>query len=197
MRLFRLGAVLLGLFISLGISAQTTVSGRVVDADATPLIGVSIIAEGTTLGTVSDADGQFSLSIPDQVKALLFSYVGFSSQRVELNGRDFIDAVLTKGAVLDQVVVTALGLERSNSELGYVVQKLDGEELIDVPAPNFLDNLSGQLAGVTVTAGATGVGSTSKITIRGESSFTNNNPLFVVDGVPINNNTIINSTNEA
>ncbi|MEL6357503.1 MAG: TonB-dependent receptor plug domain-containing protein, partial [Bacteroidota bacterium] len=194
---FRFGAALLGLFISLGITAQSTITGRVVDPEGTALIGVSIIAQGTTIGTVSDADGQFSLSIPNDVQVLLLSYVGYATQRIDLEGRDFIDAVLTKDAVLDQVVVTALGLERSNSELGYAVQALKSEELIDVQAPNFLDNLSGQFAGVTVTAGATGVGSTSKITIRGESSFTNNNPLFVVDGVPINNNTIINTTNEA
>ena len=95
------------------------------------------------------------------------------------------------------MVITALGLERDTKELGYVVQSLISKDLTEVKAVNFLDNLSGKLAGVTISQGATGVGSSSKITIRGEASFSNNNPLFVVDGIPINNNTVFNFTNEA
>ena len=94
-------------------------------------------------------------------------------------------------------MITALGFKRETKELGYAVQSLGSDDIQEVKAVNFLDNLSGKLAGVTVSQGATGVGSTSKITIRGEASFSNNNPLFVVDGTPINNNTVFNFTNEA
>ena len=93
--------------------------------------------------------------------------------------------------------MTALGLKRETKELGYVVQSLDAKGVTEVKSVNFLDNLSGKLAGVTINQGATGVGSSSKITIRGEASFSNNNPLFIVDGVPINNNSVFNFTSEA
>lgn len=195
---FNFWMVLLGLFFSCALAGQTTVSGSVTDAeDGTPLIGASVLIRGVENGTVTDFDGQFKLMVPAGFETAIISYTGYASQEVSLLGGNFIEAKLMKAANLDAVVVTALGLKRQNSELGYAVQAIDGAELIDVQAVNFVDNLSAQFAGVAVTAGATGVGSTSKITIRGESSFANNNPLFVVDGVPINNQTIINQTNEA
>ncbi|MEM9835230.1 MAG: SusC/RagA family TonB-linked outer membrane protein [Bacteroidota bacterium] len=189
--------VLVGLFYSCVLVGQKTISGIVLDAeDDQPLIGATILAQGAG-GTVTDLDGTFSYSVPNSTQKLFISYIGYVTQVIDIQSLDYIEAKLSKSANLDEVVVTALGLKRQNSELGYVVQAIDGSELTDVQAVNFVDNLSAQFAGVAVTAGATGVGSTSKITIRGESSFTNNNPLFVVDGVPINNNTIINNTNEA
>lgn len=193
-----LWAATLLLFATSLLAQQRTITGQITDTDQAPLIGVSIVPEGATGGTVTDADGRFTLTVPQTVERLVLSYVGYRTRVLPV---DFFVtnevARLETGAELDEVVVTALGLRRNNRELGYAVQRVDSEELTDVQSPNFVDNLAGQLAGVTVTAGATGVGSTSRVVIRGESSFTNNNPLFVVDGIPINNNTIINSTNEA
>ncbi|PHI20021.1 SusC/RagA family TonB-linked outer membrane protein [Lewinellaceae bacterium SD302] len=200
---------LCGLALSFALAAQQTVSGQVVDEDGSPLVGVQIYTDDNAVQTISDFEGRFTFSFPESVSEILFSYVGFET--LKLDPRYFLTnnsedegrsapanvAVLQRDATLDEVVVTALGLERSNRELGYAVQSIDNEELTDVQSTNFIDNLAGQFAGVSVTAGATGVGSTSRIVIRGESSFTNNNPLFVVDGIPINNNTIINETNEA
>lgn len=198
MRLSSLLTALPGLLLSFTLSGQTTLTGLVTDAeDNTPLVGAFINVPGEDNGTVADLDGRYTLKVSAEAKYVVISYIGYQTQEIEIGNQTIIDAALVKAASLDEVVVTALGLERQNRELGYAVQAIDGSELTDVQAVNFVDNLSAQFAGVSVTAGATGVGSTSKVTIRGESSFTNNNPLFVVDGVPINNNTIINNTNEA
>jgi TonB-linked SusC/RagA family outer membrane protein len=181
------------------LAAQTrSISGTVTDArDATPLPGVSILVPATGQGTVTDGDGTFRLTVPGDTEALLVSFVGYRNVTVPLEAADQLAIQLEAGVALDEVVVTALGLRRPNRELGYAVQQLPAEAVQDVQAVNFLDNLTGQFAGVDITAGATGVGSTSRVSIRGESSFANNNPLFVVDGVPINNNSIINRTDEA
>jgi TonB-linked SusC/RagA family outer membrane protein len=186
------------LFVCGALSTQTLVNGKVINEDEEALLGVTVRLKGLSSGTVTDADGNFSLNLPDGTKGLIFSYVGYDPLEIPVGDlRDFKVAVLKKSARLEEVVVTALGLKRSNQELGYAVQRLDSEAISDVQSPNFVDNLGAQFAGVTVTGGGTGVGSSTRVVIRGESSFTNNNPLFVVDGVPINNNTIINETSEA
>lgn len=179
--------------------AQTrTLTGAIVDArDELPLPGVSILIPESGQGTVTNVDGTFTLEVPTATRELVVSYIGYRNATVPLGESDEYIVRLEAGVALDEVVVTALGLRRPNRELGYAVQQLDASEVQDVQAVNFLDNLTGQFAGVDITAGATGVGSTSRVSIRGESSFANNNPLFVVDGVPINNNSIINLTDEA
>ncbi len=198
----RVWSTLVGLLLTFAVSAQVTLSGTVTDADSgEPLIGVSVLApEGYDRGTVTDLSGGFSLTLSETVSYLRVSYVGYETTRVEVGedaGAKPLNIQLVPGTNLSEVVVTALGLQRDNRELGYAVQQVSGTELTDVQAVNFIDNLAGQVAGVRVTAGATGVGSSSQIVIRGETSFSNNNPLFVVDGVPINNRTVINQTNEA
>lgn len=200
----RLWTLVLGLLFSVGLSAQSSyipISGVVIDAETKePLIGVSVVGHGRSTGTVTDFDGKWQFAVSTVGEPIIFSYVGYKTLEVELTGAAGAEEViiaLQPGTDLSEVVVTALGLERENRELGYAVQQIDGGVLTDVQAVNFLDNLAGQVAGLQVTAGATGVGSTSQIVIRGQTSFTNNNPLFVVDGTPINNNTIINLSNEA
>ena len=199
----RAWALLLGLLFTAGLSAQMTrVTGRVIDSETgEPLIGASIVGQGRSTGTVTDIDGRWVFQIFDDGEPIVFSYVGYETREVFIKGADAgageVVVAMTPGSLIAEVVVTALGLERDNRELGYAVQQIDGEALTDVQAVNFLDNLAGQVAGLQITSGATGVGSTSQVTIRGQTSFTNNNPLFVVDGTPINNNTIINLTNEA
>lgn len=177
---------------------QIAISGVVLDIEANEkLIGASILEKGTTNGAVTDIDGNFAMNIQALPATLEVNYLGYTPFEYEVTQAGFQRIELGASDIdLDEVVVTALGLKRSSKALGYAIQKIDGAELNEVKAVNFLDNLSGKLAGVRVTAGATGVGSTSKITIRGEASFANNNPLFVVDGIPINNNTVVNITDE-
>jgi len=178
--------------------SQSTISGVVNDSNSNPIPYVNIIVSGTDKGTITNEAGQFEIEIPFDLGNLEFSVLGFETQTVTFNTSQIINIVLIASSEeLDEVVLTALGVKRTTKELGYVVQSLDAQSVTEVKSVNFLDNLSGKLAGVSISQGATGVGSSSKITIRGEASFSNNNPLFVVDGVPINNNSVFNFTNEA
>ncbi len=180
-------------------NGQTLISGTVTtSSDGSTVPFVNVVAVDADANTITDENGYYSLSLSAKAAQLRFSAIGFITQTVTINGQQTINIVLQESTTdLDEVVITALGLERETKELGYVVQTIEAEEVSEVKAPNFLDNLAGKLAGVSVSQGATGVGSSSKITIRGEASFSNNNPLFIVDGTPINNNTVFNNTNEA
>ena len=174
-----------------------TLSGQVKDRSSEqPIEGVSVLNRNSQTGTITDNEGNYQITNLTKGDIIVFSYIGFRTQEITYSGQIKLTINLVEGVSLNEVVVTALGLERNSKNLGYSIQKVDGRQINDVKAPNFLDNLTGKVAGVTINAGSTGVGSSSKITIRGESSFTNNNPLFVVDGVPINNNTIVNNVND-
>ncbi|WP_108866723.1 SusC/RagA family TonB-linked outer membrane protein [Aquimarina aquimarini] len=180
--------------------AQNVVTGTVTTAtDGTTIPFVNIQIKNTTQGTSSDANGNYSISTQNNDAILVFSSLGFKTKEVIINNNSIINVSLVEGSTgLDEIVITALNRKRENKELGYVVQSINQKDIAEVKSVNFLDNLAGKLAGVTITpGGATGVGSSSKIVIRGEQSFTNNNPLFIVDGTPINNSTVFNNTNEA
>jgi TonB-linked SusC/RagA family outer membrane protein len=168
---------------------QESVSGRILNANDEPLIGASVLVAGSATGTVTNFDGDFELSVPSLEDTLLITYVGYATRREPLNGRSELRLILDEGAIgLNAVTVTALGIEREAKALGYAVQELDGEQIDQVKDPNLINNLAGKLAGVRVTNGNSGVGSSSRIVIRGESSLSGDNqPLFVVNGVPINN----------
>ncbi|WP_396636197.1 SusC/RagA family TonB-linked outer membrane protein [Maribacter sp. R77961] len=186
------------LFIATITTAQESVSGTVSDSNGAPIPYVNVQLSGTNKGTITNEEGEYSLYVPNLFGALKFSILGYETQTTPINNVGVLDITLMESSEqLNEVVLTALGLKRETKELGYVVQSLDAEGVTEVKAVNFLDNLAGKLAGVTINQGATGVGSSSKITIRGEASFSNNNPLFIVDGVPINNNSVFNFTNEA
>ncbi|SFC83790.1 SusC/RagA family TonB-linked outer membrane protein [Algibacter pectinivorans] len=177
--------------------AQKTISGRVTDAITNSPIAFVNIQNGNN-GTITSEDGTYQINITQNTNKLTFSYLGYKTQIITIGNQPIINVALSEDASkLGEIVITALGLSRDTKELGYAVQAINSKSLNQVKTVNFLDNLQGKLAGVTVTQGATGVGSSSKITIRGESSFSNNNPLFVVDGIPINNETVFNFTNEA
>ena len=178
--------------------SQTTITGTITDKNTGEKIPYVSITAATNNGTTSNLDGFYSIAILDKNQFITFSYLGYQTQKIKVNNLTEINVQLIEQQTnLNEIVVTALGVNRQTKELGYVVQEIKAKELTEVKTPNFLDNLSGKLAGVTISQGATGVGSSSKITIRGEASFSNNNPLFVVDGTPINNNTVFNFTNEA
>lgn len=182
------------------VSAQSMrISGIVTDKlHGKPLPGVSISEKGTSNGTSTDISGRYTINVNDKSARLIFSSVGYETIAVNVTEDANLNIVLAaKATNLSETVVTALGMQREKRALGYTVQKLNNRDINEVKSVNFVEDLSGKIAGVAVTTGSTGVGSTSKITIRGESSFSNNNPLFVVDGVPVNNNTVFNVNNEA
>ncbi|TDT46366.1 TonB-linked SusC/RagA family outer membrane protein [Maribacter spongiicola] len=190
--------LVLTLFIMNMVNAQETITGIVTDTDGNTIPYVNIVLSGTITGSTTNESGFYTIDVPILTGNVEFSALGYQTQLVPINDRRTINITLKDSSeVLDEVVLTALGLKRETKELGYVVQSLDAKGVTEVKSVNFLDNLSGKLAGVTINQGATGVGSSSKITIRGEASFSNNNPLFIVDGVPINNNSVFNFTNEA
>ncbi len=171
--------------------AQTTVSGRVTSGeDAEPLPGVNILVKGTSDGTISDADGNFSIAVPSSESVLVFSFVGYQVQEVAVGGRSSFDIALASDAQqLSEVVVTALGIEKEKRDLGYSVQELKGDAFTQARETNIVNGLSGKIAGVQVVGNPSGVGSSARLTIRGERSLdiNNNQPLFIVDGVPISN----------
>lgn len=169
--------------------AQLAVTGQVTDAGTgESLIGVNIMVKGTAQGTITDLDGNYSINLSEGAETLVFSFVGYASQEIAVNQQSTIDVTLAEGLALSEAVVTALGIKRSEKSLGYAVQKLKGEEFTEAKEPNFVNALSGKVAGVNITNGGSGVGSSSRIVIRGESSLAGNNqPLFVVNGIPINN----------
>ena len=190
--------MVLTMFIITMVNAQETITGIVTDKEGNTIPYVNIILSGTSTGTITNSAGVYSINIPNLLGSLEFSVLGYKTMIIPINNNRNINITLEESTeLLDEVVLTALGLKRETKELGYVVQSLDTKGVTEVKSVNFLDNLSGKLAGVTINQGATGVGSSSKITIRGEASFSNNNPLFIVDGVPINNNSVFNFTNEA
>ena len=185
------------LFLSAATAFAQKLTGQVVDqVTHQPIVGATVQVKRKQAGTLTNATGTFTVSGLQPADVLTFSYLGYQSQEITYTGQTSLTVELLAGLSLNEVVVTALGLERNARSLGYTVQKVSGRQVSDVKAPNFLDNLSGKVAGVMVTGGSTGVGSSSRITIRGESSFTNNNPLFVVDGILINNATVVNRVND-
>lgn len=169
-------------------AADINVSGQVTDADdGSPLPGVNVLVKGAQTGTVTDSNGKYLLSV-DENAVIVFSYIGYASQEVPVNGRTVIDIILEPGAeTLEEVVVTALGIERAEQSLGFSYTKLKGSELTNVVQENALSSLAGRVPGLTINAtGATG--SSIRVSIRGTKSLVNDNqPLFVIDGIPVIN----------
>ena len=170
--------------------AQRQVTGTVTaEEDGSPVPGVNVIVKGTAAGTVTDIDGNYQLGVPDNGGVLVFSFIGLATEEVEIGNQSQIDMVMTADIKqLTEVVVTALGISREKASLGYSTQEVDGEELARAKEPNFINSLQGQVAGVQITGTQGALGGASRVTIRGVNSLLGNNqPLFVVDGVPISN----------
>ncbi|MFO7935611.1 MAG: SusC/RagA family TonB-linked outer membrane protein [Bacteroidales bacterium] len=167
------------------------VTGMVTSAeDGAALPGVSVVVQGTTIGSVTDFEGNYTITVPDLPATLMFSFVGMLTQEVEVEGdRTQIDVVLEPTTLaLDEVVVTALGVTREQKSLGYSVQEVSGDEISNSVESNFASSLSGKIAGIQVKPPNTMGGSTNMI-IRGSTSLTGNNqPLYVIDGIEISNN---------
>ncbi|WP_027138486.1 SusC/RagA family TonB-linked outer membrane protein [Gaetbulibacter saemankumensis] len=177
----------LALVVHLCYAQEKTVSGTISDKSGLPLPGVNIIVKNTTNGTQSDFDGNYSIST-SVGDILVFSYVGLKTQEITVGSSNTINVVMEEdAALLDEVVVTALGISRDKKSLGYSTQEVGGEELTTVQSSNFTNNLSGKASGIKI-ARTTNMGGSTNVLIRGNTSLTGNNQaLFVIDGVPINN----------
>ena len=168
--------------------AQRTVTGSVIDDLGDALIGANVLVKGTTVGTVTDIDGKYTLTVPKDMNTLVFSYTGYATQEMELGASNVLDITMAEGALLGEVVVTAAGLERNSRDVVYANQTVSGEDLLSTPNKNTLEALRGKTAGVRLSTGSGSVGASTRIVLRGESSLTgNNNALIVVDGIPIDN----------
>ena len=183
---------LLACFATTVVWSQQTVRGTVTGDDGEALIGVSIRIEGTGTGTVSDVDGSYEITTQEG-NTLIFSYTGYGTVSREVGRQTVIDVVLEAGAQLDEVVVTALGISRERKALGYSVEELESDQIVRTEQSNVINALQGQVAGVQVTSAGGGPGQGARIIIRGINSLdpgANNEPLFVIDGVPISNETL-------
>ena len=165
---------------------QNEVKGAVKDQFGSPLPGVNIVEAGTTNGTQTDFDGNYSINI-EKGAVLQFSYIGMITQSITIGDVNTVDVVLLESQeALDEVVVTALGIKREKKALGYAVTELKGDEFNDVKTNNVLNSFQGKVAGVQINTTSNGVGSSSRVVIRGNSSFGGNNqPLYVIDGIPL------------
>lgn len=168
---------------------QNLVKGSITDMEGIPLPGANILEKGTTNGVTADFDGNFSIEVSQENAILTISYIGYSIQEVSLNGRKEILVKLEESVSgLDEVVVTALGIKREKKALGYSVTELEGKSLVEAREINVADGLQGRVAGVNVSNIASGPAGSSRVIIRGNTSLQGNNqPLYVVDGIPIDN----------
>ncbi len=188
---------LLVCLVMFGISVlaqDVQITGKVTSAnDGTGLPGVSVVIKGTTMGTSTNIDGDFTMSVSPEA-TLVFSTIGMKTQEVPVGNQTVINVAMEMDVTgLEEVVVTALGISREKKALGYSVQEVGGEEINTVKTDNFVKNLSGKVSGVQITDNGN-FGGGVNILVRGSNSITGNNqPLFVIDGVPVDNN---NSNND-
>ncbi|NPA36783.1 MAG: SusC/RagA family TonB-linked outer membrane protein [Chlorobi bacterium] len=168
---------------------QRTIKGLVTDKFGEPLPGVSVYIKGTTNGTITGVDGHYSIQVGSSDDVLVFSFIGFETQEIVVGNRTEINVTLIDEAEkLDEVVVTALGISREKKSLGYALTDISGDEVNTVKDQNVMNSLSGKVAGVVLTKSTSGPGSGTRVVIRGNNSLTGNNqPLYVVDGIPMDN----------
>ena len=187
--------ILLTLFVflvaaSIQLFAQEkVVTGKVTSyMDGSPIPGVSVVIKGTTKGTITDVNGAFKLSVPEDA-TIVFSFIGMTKEEFDVKDKTTFDVAMTEDiAKLSEVVVTAFGISREKKSLGYSVQDLKGEDLMQTRDNNMINSLSGKVAGVNVIGSSGTMGGSSRITLRGINSISGNNqPLFIIDGVPIDN----------
>ncbi|MBP4140669.1 SusC/RagA family TonB-linked outer membrane protein [Flavobacterium sp. P4023] len=171
-------------------SAQSkTIQGKVTDSSKFPLMGTTILVKGTKNTTITDANGKFSINT-EKGNTLVFTFIGFVTKEVVVDRQENLEITLQDDSVvLGEVVITALGIKREKRALGYASQELKSDDINKVNSANFVSNLTGKMSGVQITGSGNGITSSSRITIRGDKSLNinNNGPLFIVDGIPINN----------
>ncbi|MCU0324404.1 MAG: carboxypeptidase-like regulatory domain-containing protein, partial [Spirosomaceae bacterium] len=185
----RLELTLLSILLSITVMAQSRITGKVTASkDQSALPGVSVQVKGTNNGTTTNSDGVYNLNAPTGA-TLVFSFIGYREQQVTVGSQTTINVAMDEDATnLEEVVVTALGIKKEAKKLGYATTTVSAEAITENRSPNFVNTLQGKIAGVNISGLGTGPGGTSKIRIRGQSSISGqNNPLIVVNGVPIDN----------
>ncbi|MBK8245238.1 MAG: SusC/RagA family TonB-linked outer membrane protein [Saprospiraceae bacterium] len=175
--------------VMLSTEAQRLIKGNVTDKSGDPVIGANVLAKGTAVGTITDLNGNYTLTVPEGVNTIVVSYTGYTSQDIVLGSSNMVDVSLQEGVLLQETVISALGVSRNKSAVPYADQTVNNEELNTVTNKSVLNALQGKTAGVKINQGSGQTGSSTRIVLRGETSLTQgNNALIVVDGVPINNN---------
>ena len=176
--------------------SKRKITGKVLDEAQQPMIGVTVAVKGSTTRAVTDIDGNYQLQTSETAPVLQFSYLGYKTKEVKASGKEAITTTMdVDSKALDEVVVTALGIKRDKKMLGYSVQDIKSDALNTTGDPSVVGALSGKVAGLQMNTASTGLGGSTKITIRGNSSLTDNNqPLWIVDGVPFSDNNTSNAS---
>ncbi|MDJ1483521.1 SusC/RagA family TonB-linked outer membrane protein [Cytophagaceae bacterium YF14B1] len=182
----------LGLFwLYFSVNAQErTISGKITDQEHNTVVpGVNVVLKGTTTGTTTNGEGIYTLKVPANGGSLIFSSIGYKTQEIAIGNKSVMDLfMLPDNQALSEVVVTALGIKREEKSLGYSLQKIDAKSMEQARETNFVNALTGKIAGVQITGASGNIGGSSRIIIRGIRSIDGNNqPLFVVDGTPVDN----------
>lgn len=167
---------------------ERTITGQVVDAKGEPLIGVSILVKGTTDGAITDLDGNYKIMTKSNNPVVVYSYIGYKTQEIPLKGQTAINITMMDDTqVIDEVVVTALGIKRSEKALSYNVTQVDAESALAVKDANFINSLNGKVAGLNINS-SSGIGGASKVVMRGSRGIEqSSNALYVIDGIPMYN----------
>lgn len=176
--------------IRAGFGQGSVVTGKVTSAaDGSPLPGVNVIVKGTSVGSITDVDGTYQINVPANGRFLVFSHIGFVSEEIEIANRNTINMQMFADIQeLSEIVVTAFGVEQEKKSLGYSVQEIRADAIVEAQQPNIVNALQGKIAGVQINNSGGAPGASSIILIRGGTSLSGNNqPLFVVDGIPIDN----------
>jgi len=190
-KIYTILIVVFSCVFTLNVHAQEkNISGTVTaKSDGSTLPGVSVAVQGTAKGTETDFDGKYTIKVATG-KVLSFSFLGMKTKTVTVTDSNTINVVLEDDAdQLDEIVVTALGIKKSRKSLTYAAQDIDADELNRVKQTNPVSSLSGKVSGVSITRSASGAGGSVKVVLRGNSSIGNNQPLYVVDGIPLSNPT--------
>ena len=169
---------------------ERTITGKITSAEnGLGLPGVTVMVKGTSIGVITNADGQYSITVPSDAETLVFTFVGMEDQEFAIGNSTTINAEMVPDLLeLEQVVVTAFGIERQTKALGFSAQVLEAENLTASREDNLASYLTGKVAGVQVSSTSSGTGGSSVVAIRGNNSLSGSNqPLYVVDGVPITN----------
>ncbi|NJO89936.1 MAG: TonB-dependent receptor plug domain-containing protein [Chloroflexia bacterium] len=186
-------SILLTFLLTMGVfmgQAQISISGLVSDDKGDPVPGANVRVKGySDIGTITDLNGHYSLSVPDEAVALVFSFVGMTAKEVEIAGQTVMDITLSSEDVgIEEVVVTALGIKRNEKAIGYAATTLDSKAIEESMTEDVMSAIKGKVAGVQISNSG-GPGASNSIIIRGITSLGGSNqPLFVIDGVPITNN---------
>ncbi|MCK4677285.1 MAG: SusC/RagA family TonB-linked outer membrane protein [Bacteroidales bacterium] len=182
-------SLILFLCLQVALAQTREITGTITGADdGIAIPGVSVVVRGTTIGTITNAEGYYSLDVPESARILMFTFIGMKTVEETIGDRSVIDIVLEIDVLgLEEVVVTSLGITREKKSLGYAVQEVSGDVVSDIRDINFVNSLSGKVTGVNIKQSNT-MGGSANILIRGTTSLTGNNQaLFVVDGIPIDN----------